>query len=92
MKNMLFILTGKKNCDIFRRNAVDLFDQIKDQILIKEFASARELKRFRENIAEELADEGEFMLLTEKQVEYVMENAPSNREYVKQNIHSKRRQ
>lgn len=83
MKNTLFILTGKQYCDIYRRKTFELFDFIKDRIIIREFASAKAYRAFKKNIAEEMEEEDDYILLTEKEVEFIMENSPSNQEYVK---------
>lgn len=91
MKNTLFILTGKRYCDIYRRKTFELFDLIKDRIEIREFASPKEMRAFKQNINQEMADEDDYILLTEKQVEFIMENAPSNQEYVEPKPKSKRR-
>ena len=82
MKNTLFILTGKRYCGIYRRKTFELFDLIKDRIIIREFATAKALRAFKENINKEMADEDDFILLTQRQVEFIMEHAPSNQEYV----------
>lgn len=89
MKNTLFVLTGKRFCDIYRQNTFELFDLIKDRIIIREFASAKELRRFKENIAEEMADEDDYILLTEEQVVFIMEHAPSNQEYGNKNTNNR---
>lgn len=47
MKNTLFILAGKRYCDIYRRKTFELFDLIKDRIEIREFASAEELRKVK---------------------------------------------
>ena len=83
MKNTIFILAGKQYCEIFRRKTFELFDLIKDRIIIREFATAKALRAFKANIKKEMADEDDFILLTEKQVEFIMEHAPSNQEYVR---------
>jgi hypothetical protein len=90
MKNTLFILTGKRYCDIYRRKTFELFDLIKDRIILKQFSSAKEMRLFKENIEKELSDEDDYILLTEKQVEFIMEHAPSNQEYVTANNSTKR--
>lgn len=91
MKNTVFILAGKRYCDIYRQKTFELFDLIKDRIEIREFVSAKEMRKFKENIDEEMADVDDYILLTEKQVEFIMEHAPSNQEYVERNPKSKRR-
>ena len=91
MKNTLFILAGKRYCDIYRQKTFELFDLIKDRIEIREFASAKELRKFKENITEEMADEDDYIVLSERQVEFIMEHAPSNQEYGERNTKPKRR-
>ncbi|MDL1896489.1 hypothetical protein FBQ82_09465 [Anaerolineae bacterium CFX7] len=82
MKNTLYVLTGKRYCDIYRHKTFELFDLIKDRIEVREFASAKEMRAFKENIKAEMADEDDYILLTEKHVVFIMEHAPSNQEYV----------
>ncbi len=91
MKNAIFLLTGKRYCDIYRRKTFELFDIIKDRIIIREFATAKELRKFKANIAEEMAGEDDYLVLTENQVEFIMEHAPGNQEYVRPKPKTKRR-
>lgn len=91
MKNTIFILTGKRYCDIYRRKTFELFDLIKDRIIIREFATAKALRTFKENIESEMVEEDDYILLTEKQIEFIMEHAPSNKEYVRPKPKAKRR-
>lgn len=91
MKNTIFILTGKRYCDIYRRKTFELFDLIKDRIIIREFATAKALRTFKENIESEMVEEDDYILLTEKQIEFIMEHAPGNKEYVRPKPKAKRR-
>lgn len=83
-------MTGKRYCDIYRKKTFELFDFIKDRIIIREFATAMTLRIFKANIASELGKKDAYILLTEKQVEFSMEHAPSNQEYVRPKPRTKR--
>ncbi|MBI4646863.1 MAG: hypothetical protein HY738_09795 [Bacteroidia bacterium] len=84
-KIKLFILTGKESCDIFQSNQKDRFDEIKDQIILSEFQSEIDKTDFIQNIDDKLDNlednyDGYYLILTEDQVSYIMDFAPSNKE------------
>lgn len=75
-KHRLFILCGQEKCNIFRKNNILQFDEIKDEIIIYEFNSGESLSEFMTSIDTEI--EEEYIILTENQVDYIMQNSPSN--------------
>lgn len=84
-KIKLFILTGKERCDIFKNNQTNRFDDIKDKIILNEFQTEQDKENFLKNIDDKLEDlednyDGCYLILTEEQVSYIMDTAPSNKE------------
>ncbi|HNG09638.1 MAG TPA: hypothetical protein PLS85_10805 [Chitinophagales bacterium] len=83
IKFFVYALEGKKNCEIFREKDVSNFDLIKDQITIYEFIDKNDYENFLRKTDEEL--DVNHVLLTKEEMEYIMDNSPSNKEALKNN-------
>ncbi len=83
IKYYVYVLEGKKNCKIFRDKDVSNFDLIKDQIIIHEFVDKNDYENFLHKIVEEL--DTDCILLNKDEMEYVMDNSPSNQDFIKNN-------
>ncbi|MEY4904713.1 MAG: hypothetical protein RLZZ292_2528 [Bacteroidota bacterium] len=80
---VLYILLTKYFCDIFEQNKTPDFDDIKDHIICVSFQNEGEKQDFLQNIDSKLLEyeefDGIFLVLAENEVEFIMDNAPSNR-------------
>jgi len=86
MKNILYILSGSERCKIFRNRLINRFDEIKDEIIRYDFSSKKELNSFINKLDDEFDEE--YMVLTEQQVVFIMDNSRSNKDYLIRNINN----
>ena len=82
-KYSVYALEGKENCEIFRSKDLSSFDLIKDRITIFEFIDENSYVEFLKTIDDEL--DIDHVILTTDELEYIMDNPPSNQVFIKNN-------
>ncbi len=75
------ILHGKENCQIFLQNQTKKFDKIKDLIEIVSINPED-----KETFVKDL--EADSIILADEQLNYIMENSESNKEYYLKNTNN----
>jgi len=75
------ILQGKENCQIFLQNQTKKFDKIKDLIEIVSI-NPEDKDTFVKDL------DADTIILADEQLNYIMENSESNKEYYLKNINN----
>lgn len=87
MSELLYIniLEGQENCKIFIENRISEFENIKDKIIRIDFNNIDDKNEYIKKINSYF---DYFIVLSDKQLFYVMENAESNKQYYLRNTNN----